>query len=104
MTTIETPRLLLRPLAETDLDDLAQIYSLPEVMRYRLFSQPASLKQTQDTLELYLSHWNQHGFGRWATIHKASQQLIGHSGFEYIATLDEVEVNYLLSSKYWGWD
>ncbi|SRR5579883_705208 len=102
MTTIETPRLLLRPIAQTDLDDLAQIYRAPEVMRYRLFSQPASFKQTQKFLASYLSHWEQHGFGRWATIYKASQQLIGHCGLEYIATLDEVEVNYLLSSKYWG--
>ncbi|MEC4814509.1 MAG: GNAT family N-acetyltransferase [Scytonema sp. PMC 1069.18] len=101
-TTIETSRLLLRPLTETDLDDLAEIYSIPEVMRYRLFSQPASFKQTQEFLISYLLHWEQHGFGRWATIYKASQQLIGHCGLEYLAALDEVEVNYLLSSQYWG--
>lgn len=102
MITIETPRILLRPLAQNDLDDLAQIYSVPEVMKYRLFSQPASLKQTQEFLKSYLLHWEQHGFGRWAMIDKTLQQLIGHCGLEYTATLDEVEVNYLLSSRYWG--
>lgn len=104
MAKIETPRLWLRPLALTDLDDLAEIYSAPEVMRYRLISQPASRKQTQESLESYLAHWEQHGFGRWATIHKASQGLIGHCGLEYLSDLDEVEVNYLLAREYWGRD
>ncbi|SRR5579883_3295006 len=102
MTTIETPRMLLRPPTKGDLDHLAQIYCDPEVMKYRLFSQPASWKQTQEFLESYLVHWEQHGFGRWATICKANQQLIGHCGLEYIASLNEVEVNYLLSRNYWG--
>lgn len=102
MTKIETHRMWLRPLAEADLDDLAEIYSDPDVMRYRLISQPASRKQTQESLESYLAHWEQHGFGRWATIYKANQQLIGHCGLEYLASLGSVEVNYLLAREYWG--
>lgn len=39
---------------------------------------------------------------RWATIYKANQRLIGHCGLEYLASLDSVEVNYLLARKYWG--
>lgn len=102
MTKIETLRMWLRPLTKADLDDLAELYSDPEVMRYRSVSQPASRKQTQESLESYLAHWEQHGFGRWATIYKASQRLIGHCGLEYLAILDEVEVNYLLAREYWG--
>ncbi len=101
MTQLETPRLWLRPLALTDLEDLAAIYSDPEVMRYRLLSQPASRKQTQESLKSYLAHWEQHGFGRWATIYKVNRQLIGHCGLEYLADLNEVEVNYLLARQYW---
>lgn len=102
MTKIETSRIWLRPLALADLDDLAEIYNDPEVMRYRACSQPASRKQTQERLESYLAHWEQHGFGRWATIYKASQRLIGHCGLEYLASLNSVEVNYLLDRDYWG--
>lgn len=102
MTVIETPRTWLRPLVTTDLDDLAQIYSDPQVMKYRLIPQPASRKQTQEMLKSYLAHWNQHGFGRWATIYKPHERLIGHCGLEYLATLDEIEVNYLLAREYWG--
>jgi ribosomal-protein-alanine N-acetyltransferase len=88
MTTIETSRLLLRPLKLTDLEDLAQIYSDPEVMRYRLFPKPASLLETQAFLESYIEHWQRYGFGRWAIIYKE--------------LLNELEVNYLLASQYWG--
>lgn len=102
MVNIETPRLWLRPLTLTDLNDLTQIYSDPEVMRYRLISQPATREQTQKMLESYLNHWNEHGFGRWATIHKASGKLIGHCGLEYLATRDDVEISYLLQRDYWG--
>jgi RimJ/RimL family protein N-acetyltransferase len=101
MTTIETLRMVLRPLNREDLHSLAQIYSDREVMRYRLFPQAASLKQTQESLESYIAHWEKHGFGRWAKIYKESQQLIGHCGLEYIASLGEVELNYLLSRQYW---
>jgi ribosomal-protein-alanine N-acetyltransferase len=53
-------------------------------------------------LESYLAHWKQHGFGRWATIHKISQKLIGHCGLEYLTCENVVEVNYLLDWEYWG--
>lgn len=28
--------------------------------------------------------------------------MIGHCGLEYVVSLDEVEVNYLLAREYWG--
>lgn len=102
ITELITPRLWLRPLAKTDLEELARIYSDPEVMKYRLIAQPASRQQTRVMLEAYLRHWEAHGFGRWAIFHKHHQHLIGHGGLEYLDTLHEVEVNYLLASGYWG--
>ncbi|BDA71519.1 probable acetyltransferase [Calothrix sp. PCC 7716] len=99
---IETTRLCLRPLAITDLNDLAEIYSDPEVMRYRLLPEPASRKQTQESLESYILHWKEYGFGRWAAIYKTSRQLIGHCGLEHITSLKEIELSYLLAREYWG--
>jgi [ribosomal protein S5]-alanine N-acetyltransferase len=102
MPQIETSRLWLRPLALTDLDDLASIYSDSEVMKYRVQSEPAYKEQTLLNLESYLLHWRQYGFGRWATIYKASQQFIGHCGLEHVASLNEIELNYLIAREYWG--
>jgi RimJ/RimL family protein N-acetyltransferase len=102
MTELITPRMWLRPLTKTDLEALARLYSDPKVMKYRLIAQPACRQQTQEMLNVYLKHWEAHGFGRWAIIHKRHQHLIGHTGLEYLDPLKEVEVNYLLARDYWG--
>jgi ribosomal-protein-alanine N-acetyltransferase len=102
MQEIETARLQLRRLEFRDLDDLAQIYQDPEVMRYRLYPNPASREETQDQLMRMLEHWKQHGFGRWAIVEKSTQQFIGHAGLEVVEALDEIEVNYLLARSHWN--
>jgi len=102
MAEIETNRLQLRKLTGQDLDDLAQIYQDPEVMRYRLHPEPATREQTQEMLKTILSHWQQYSFGRWAVICKLNQQFIGHCGLEVLAGTSNVEVNYLLDRAYWG--
>ncbi|MBW4577564.1 MAG: GNAT family N-acetyltransferase [Aphanothece sp. CMT-3BRIN-NPC111] len=102
MNLIDTARMRLRPLAKSDLDSLARIYSDPDVMKYRLYSQPASFEQTQESLQSYLAHWERYGFGRWAVVHKPNQQFIGHCGLENLPILGEVELNYLLAKEYWG--
>ncbi|KAM3099346.1 GNAT family N-acetyltransferase [Phormidesmis sp. 146-35] len=111
MTEIETARLHLRPLMPQDLEVLARIYRDPEVMQYRLHSEPASREQTQESLDQMIAHWQRYGFGRWATIcfsrylfeiEKSTQNLIGHCGLEFLADTSEVEVNYLLDRPHWG--
>ncbi|WP_082127363.1 GNAT family N-acetyltransferase [Calothrix sp. 336/3] len=99
---IETGRLLLRPLQITDLDDLALIYSDPQVMRYRVNSQPASRCETQQMLEEYIQHWEKYGFGRWGIIYKDNQSLIGHCGLEVVDNTSDIEINYLLRRAYWN--
>ncbi|MCT9930112.1 GNAT family N-acetyltransferase [Planotetraspora sp. A-T 1434] len=47
---IETPRLLLRPFAPGDLDDLHSFRSLPEVTRY-LYWEPHTREETRAVLE-----------------------------------------------------
>jgi [ribosomal protein S5]-alanine N-acetyltransferase len=110
MTEIDTARLHLRPLMRQDLEDLAQIYRNPSVMQYRLHPEPASKAQTQESLDQMIAHWQQYGFGRWATIcfsrylfeiEKATQTLIGHGGLEVLTGTSEVEVNYLLDRPHW---
>jgi ribosomal-protein-alanine N-acetyltransferase len=102
MTNLETARLWLRPLKNTDLGDLANIYRDPEVMKYRLFPAPATREQTQARLEQMMSHWDKHGFGRWAIIYKMNSDFIGHAGLEAIADTIDIEINYLLKRSYWG--
>ena len=46
---ITTPRLILRPFREGDLDDLYAYYALPEVTRF-LYSEPHDLEKARETL------------------------------------------------------
>ncbi len=102
MPNIETARLHLRKLDASDLDDLAQIYQDSEVMRYRVFSEPASREETQRQLTQMIDHWQQYGFGRWAIAEKSTQKFIGHAGLEIVPALDEIEINYLLARSHWN--
>jgi ribosomal-protein-alanine N-acetyltransferase len=100
MDEIETPRLQLRLFTPDDLDDLALIFADPLVVKYLLPSRAATREETRNALESILRHWQRHGYGRWAVIHRASGKLIGYGG---LRCFDETpELVYLLARPYWG--
>lgn len=105
MPEIETARLQLRQYTLDDLDNLARILSNPEVMKYspRGAIPKDKVKQvTQEILELFITHWEQHGFGVWAVICKHTNQLIGHCGLNFLPNSPEVEVLYRFNQLYWN--
>lgn len=104
MLEIETARLRLRQFTLDDLDDLAEILSNPEVMKYspRGAIPPDKVKQvTQEILEFFINHWKQHGFGVWAVFDKQQNRLIGHCGLNFLPNSPEVEVLYRFDQLYW---
>jgi RimJ/RimL family protein N-acetyltransferase len=102
MPEIETSRLHLRQFSMDDLNDLFAIRSDPEVMRFIGEGQPHSLDQVRDALENVLSVWKQHGFGRWAVVHKANKKMIGWCGLAFLEKTDEIEIGYGIAKEYWG--
>ncbi len=105
MPEIETARLRLRPYTLADLDELAPILCNPEVMKYSPRGPIAKGKErqvTQEILEFFINHWQQHGFGVWAVVAKASEKLIGHCGLNFLPNTSEVEVFYRLDQAYWN--
>lgn len=75
---LETPRLALRRLEETDLDALAAILRDPEVMY--AYEHGFSMAEVQQWLDRQLERYAQYGFGLWAVIRKTSGELIGQCG------------------------
>jgi ribosomal-protein-alanine N-acetyltransferase len=59
---ITTDRLVLRPFAETDLDDLAAIRAKPEVMKFIGSGQPQNRAEVARRLRTYIEHYELHGF------------------------------------------
>ena len=105
MPEIETARLLLRPYTPQDLDELAAILSNPAVMRYTSrgpIPKDQVKEVTQQTLQNFITHWQQHRFGVWAVVEKVTAKLIGHCGLNFLPNSPEVEVLYRLDEAYWN--
>jgi ribosomal-protein-alanine N-acetyltransferase len=99
--TIETPRLLLRPLTRADVDRLAPITSDPEAMRYIGRGGAVTAEHTAKILDFFEHHWRENGFGVWGVVERESGELIGWCGIQYLEK-PQVEVLYLLGRSAWG--
>jgi ribosomal-protein-alanine N-acetyltransferase len=99
---LETPRLLLRPFAESDFDDLAALMANADFMRFSLgvFSR----EQTAGFLEKVRGRDRQRLPSQFALILRSNQKLIGYCGF-FLQTVDgveELEIAYRLDPAHWG--
>src|SRR4029077_19470141 len=63
---------------------------------------PESLEQVRTILKKFLAHWEQYGFGRWATVYKETNALIGWCGLSYLEDSGAVEIGYAIARAYWG--
>jgi ribosomal-protein-alanine N-acetyltransferase len=104
MVALETARLCLRRLQDSDLDVYYQrIYADPEVMKTLPVGAPISRQAFNKRIPIFMTdHWTQHGFGPWVMIHKAHQAFIGHCGLKFWPESTEVEVFCALDKRYWG--
>jgi RimJ/RimL family protein N-acetyltransferase len=98
--SIETARLRLRMFRLQDLDNVAAMFSDPEVMRYVADGQPAGREEAEKALISIIAHWYQHGFGRWAVEDRVTRHLVGLGGLR--ALFGVPEVVYHLARDYWG--
>ena len=100
--TITTPRLMLRAFTEKDAEPLHHILGEAEVLRYFPSPTPPSLDRVQSMLARQLAHWQEYGYGWWATVLRESQSLIGWCGLQFLPEFVKTEVAYLLGKPYWG--
>lgn len=103
MVVVETERLILRHLADDDLDALARIQGDPEVMRW-FPSGPRSREETRRDLARCIATQAEHGFSLWAAVDRTSGRLVGRCGLlpQKLQGADEVEIAYLLDRASWG--
>ncbi len=103
---LETERLILRRFTMDDLDNLVELESDPEVMRY-LTGGPPTPRETleRDILPAYLAYYERgDAYGYWAAIEKATGAFLGwfqfrpHEG----APADQPELGYRLRRSAWG--
>ena len=97
---IETARLRLRVFRHDDLDDLATMFSDPQVMRYVADGKPADREVAHKALTSVIDHWRRHRFGRWAVEDKETHQFLGYGGLRSL--LGTPEVVYHFATLHWG--
>jgi ribosomal-protein-alanine N-acetyltransferase len=98
---ITTDRLIIRPFTPEDLAAIHAVWSDPEVMRL-VPSQPYDVAKSRVRLGEKISHQARHGFSRWAVVERASRQLIGECGLQYLEGGPEIELGYKLARHCWG--
>jgi len=96
---LRTPRLLLRPITDVDVDEMAAVYDDPEVVR---FIKPLDRTGTADQVARFVDEWQEHGFGILAVVDAATGRFLGRSGLHYWPQFDEVEVGWVLRRDAWG--
>jgi [ribosomal protein S5]-alanine N-acetyltransferase len=101
--TLETKRMILRPMLETDFDALHLIFTDPKVMA-AFHHDPFTREQMQRWLQRNLDHQHEFGYGLFSVILKETGELIGDCGLEQMI-VDDVQVaelGYDFRSDFWN--
>lgn len=103
---LETERLVLRRFTHGDVDDLVDLDSDPDVMRFINGGRATTREEIEtDILPAFLDYYRRfEGFGFWAAIEKSSGEFLGwfHLRPSEGGALDEPELGYRLRKSSWG--
>jgi ribosomal-protein-alanine N-acetyltransferase len=100
---LRTPRLCLRLMRRSDLDDLLKIFSDPRVMA-SFDTEPFGREKMEAWMLRNLKHQDQYGYGLFSVILKSEELLIGDCGLEHMTMDGEqvTELGYDFRSDYWN--
>jgi len=102
MVTLETDRLILRMLRDSDFDAYAEMCADQEVMRYIGDGQPLVRAMAWRNLAMMVGHWSLRGYGFWAAEEKSSGVLVGRIGFWNPEGWPGFEIGWMLRRFFWG--
>jgi RimJ/RimL family protein N-acetyltransferase len=103
---LETERLVLRRFSEDDVDNLVELDSDPDVMRFINGGRPTPRQEIEsDVLPRFLDYYGRFvGYGYWAAVERSTGRFVGWFHFRpaEAAHADEVELGYRLRKSAWG--
>lgn len=124
---IESPRLVLRRIAPTDLPFFTRIHAIADVVRYTGHGRPRSTEETHAWLQATLTSYEELELGQLAVVRKADGVLLGRCGMsdlvieastaqgtiprawfgraqapDGLAVIQERELGYTFDSAHWG--
>ena len=98
---LETKRLILRPMLESDFDALLLIFTDTKVME-AFDHPPFTNEQMSRWLNRNLDHQNEYGYGLFSVILKETGELIGNCGLEVMEDMGAAELGYDFRSDFWN--
>lgn len=98
---IETERVYLRQLTQSDFGSLCKILQDGETMY--AYNGAFSDAEVQEWLDRQLARYAEYGFGLWAAVLKETDEMIGQCGLTMQPWQDRqvLEIGYLFRREYW---
>ncbi len=98
---LETKRLYLRELKQSDFLSLCKILQDQDVMY--AYEHAFDDIETQEWLDRQITRYNDYGFGLWAVILKETNEMIGQCGLtmQEFNNRQVIEVGYLFQKAFW---
>ncbi|TYR73578.1 GNAT family N-acetyltransferase [Rossellomorea vietnamensis] len=99
---IETKRLIIREMVQSDYDALCRILCDEEVMR-GAYESAFNLEEAQNWLNRHLTRYEELGFGLWAVELKETNEMIGQCGLTMQGWRENevLEIGFLFQKEYW---
>lgn len=101
MSMIDTERLSMRPMSESDAEAFARLRGDPPTMAGTT-NGAIERAAAMNLLTGYVTQWLETGLGMWAVIDRGSGEFIGECGFARRPTLRELTLRYALARDWWG--
>jgi len=100
--TLETERLILRPVCDGDLDAYAEMSADPDVMRYIGDGKTLDRAMSWRSLAFLIGHWDLRGFGMWAVTRRGDDRMRGRAGFLQPEGWPGFEIGWQFARSAWG--
>lgn len=104
---LETERLILREIDDTDANDLFEMDTDPDVHLYIENNPVHSIEEILKVIEILKKQYQKNGIARWAVVNKLTNECLGWSGLKYIDEpinnrINFYELGYRFKKKHWG--
>lgn len=101
--SLKTERLILRPMRQSDAEDMYDYACREELTKYLLWSPHKSLSYTKEYLRYVEKRYSLGDFYDWAVVEASSGKMIGTCGFTRIDLQNKVgELGYVINPDYHG--
>ncbi len=102
MTTIRTPRLILRPMTDADATAYVAMRFHPGVLAWLPPAPGEPLERARETIAAFAEAWRTRGYAPWGAFERLPEagggdregRLVGHVGLRFLPEFDGTEILY----------